>query len=106
MIAIFTGKGILHFAFAMSLEFILIATLLFLTYRRDGYRLKFSPGTAKDLLGKSVYYIFAGILVVIYGKVTEVLLLGKMVSEATVGYYSAGTMLCNAWPFVLTALID
>ncbi|MBR4422433.1 MAG: polysaccharide biosynthesis C-terminal domain-containing protein [Erysipelotrichaceae bacterium] len=29
-----------------------------------------------------------------------------MVDETTVGYYSAATMLCNAWPFVLTAIID
>ena len=45
-------------------------------------------------------------MIVVYGKVTDTLLLGKMVNEETVGYYAAGTTLCNAWPFVLTAIID
>ena len=103
---IISKKDIYWFAFAMSLDFIIIAVLLLSVYLKDRYDLRFSVPTAKKLLSKSAYYIFAGLLVVIYGKVTEILLLGKMVSETSVGYYSAGTTLCNAWPFVLTAIID
>ena len=99
-------KDIRWFAFAMSLDYIMIAILLLRVYLSDGHRFGFSFRTAKDLLRKSYHYIFAGILIVIYGKVTDVLLLGKMVDETTVGYYSAATTLCNAWPFVLTAIID
>ena len=94
------------FALAMSLDFVVIAILLVTVYRRDGHGFKVSRTMAKRLLGKSRYYIFAGLLVVIYGKVTDTLLLGKMVDETSVGYYAAATMLCNAWPFVLTAIID
>ena len=104
--AIFTKQNIYYFAFATSLDFIVVAMLLLSIYFKDGYHLRFSLDMAKTLLRKSSYYIFAGLLVVIYGKVTDTLLLGKMVSETSVGYYSAGTMLCNAWPFVLTAIID
>ena len=104
--AIFSRQNIYYFAFATSLDFIVVAILLLGVYFRDSNRLRFSVSMAKTLLSKSSYYIFAGLLVVIYGKVTDTLLLGKMVSETSVGYYSAGTMLCNAWPFVLTAVID
>ena len=94
------------FAFAMSLDFIMLAFFLLTAYFKDHNKLRFSLYRAKQLLGKSYHYIFAGILVVIYGKVTDILLLGKMIDETSVGYYAAATTLCNAWPFVLTAIID
>ncbi|MBQ5444452.1 MAG: polysaccharide biosynthesis C-terminal domain-containing protein, partial [Erysipelotrichaceae bacterium] len=75
-------------------------------YRFDHHSFKFSLTAALELLKKSRHYIVAGIMIVLYGKVTDVLLLGKMVDDTAVGYYGAATMLCNAWPFVLTALID
>ena len=103
---IFLKRSIYFFAFAMSLDFMMVAVLLLLAYFKDKQILRFSLPLAKDLLRKSGYYIFAGLLVVIYGKVTDTLLLGKMVSETAVGLYAAGTTLCNAWPFVLTAVID
>ena len=99
-------KGVFWFAFCYSLDYLMVALFLYVTYRKDHLKLKFSLSMAKTLLKKSRYYIFAGLLVVIYGKVTDTLLLGKMVNETTVGYYSAGTVLCNAWPFILTAIID
>lgn len=104
--AIITKKDIRWFAFAMSFDFMMVAILLLRFYFKDGNKLKFSFTMASHLLKNSYHYIIAGILVVIYGKVTDILLLGKMVDETTVGYYSAATMLCNAWPFVLTAVID
>ena len=106
IIGIMTGKDYRWFAFALSLDFIVIAGLLVTVYFRDHNNLRFSFSMAKRLLSKSSYYILAGLLVVIYGKVTDTLLLGKMIDETSVGYYSAATMLCNAWPFVLTAVID
>lgn len=106
IVGILLKKDIRWFAFAMSADYIAVAILLLSFYFSDKNKLRFSFDTAKTLLGKSYHYIFAGILVVIYGKVTDVLLLGKMVDETSVGYYSAATMLCNAWPFVLTAIID
>lgn len=104
--AILSKKNILWFAFALSLDYIMVALLLCIVYFKDRNSLKCSFSMAKTLLSKSYHYIFAGLMVVIYGKVTDTLLLGKMINETMVGYYSAGTTLCNAWPFVLTAIID
>ena len=106
VVVIITGKGTYWFAFAYAFDFLMVASLLLAMYRIDGYSFRFSISTSKYLLQKSHYYIFAGLLVVIYGKVTDTLLLGKMVNEETVAYYAAGTTLCNAWPFLLTAIID
>lgn len=100
------GKDIYWFAFAMSLDYIMLAILFVTFYLKDGNRFRFSFAEAKKLLKKSYHYIFAGVMVVIYGKVSDVLLLGKMVDEEAVGYYGAATTLCNAWPFILTAIID
>lgn len=44
-------------------------------------------------------------MVVIYSK-ADTIILGNIIDETNVGYYSAATTLCNAWPFVLTAIID
>jgi O-antigen/teichoic acid export membrane protein len=106
IIGILLKQDYRFFALAMSLDFAVIAILLIGVYHKDGNGFRFSWTMAGKLLTKSRYYIFAGLLVVIYGKVTDTLLLGKMVNETSVGYYAAATMLCNAWPFVLTAIID
>ena len=106
VIGILLHKDTRWFAFAVSFDFLMTAILLLSIYFHDHYRLRFSFKRAGSLLSHSRHYIFAGLLVVIYGKVTDVLLLGKMIDETNVGYYSAATTLCNAWPFVLTAIID
>ncbi len=106
ILGILLKKDVYWFAFGISFDFLMVAFLLLLVYFKDGNDLRFSFKMAKRLLSNSAYYIFAGLLVVIYGKVTDTLLLGKMIDETTVGYYSSATMLCNAWPFVLTAVID
>ena len=106
IIAIVLKKDIFWFAFAMSLDFAMIALLFIIIYFKDGNKFEFSFDIAKNLLKKSYYYIISGVLIVIYGKVTDTLLLGNMVNDTSVGYYTAATNLINAWPFILTAIID
>lgn len=105
-LGIFLNRPIGWFAFAMAFDYLMIALLFVMAYLRDDNVLHFSMDTARSLLVKSRYYIYAGLLVVAYGKVTDTLLLGKMVDDTSVGYYAAATTLCNAWPFILTAIID
>ena len=99
-------RSIRWFAFSMAFDYLMIALLFVMAYLKGGFALRFSFDTVHRLLSKSRYYIYAGLLVVVYGKVTDTLLLGKMVDDTSVGYYSAATTLCNAWPFILTAIID
>ena len=106
IIGVLLNKDVKWFSFAISLDYIVIAILLYIVYKKDKNEFKFSFKMAKCLLKNSYHYILAGILVVIYGKVTDILFLGKLVDETAVGYYTAATNLCNAWPFILTAIID
>lgn len=93
------------FAFAVSLDYLVISLLLLFIYFKEGNRLCFSLSVGKILLSKSSHYIFSGIMVVVYSKADNIIL-GKMIDETNVGYYAAATTLCNAWPFLLTAIID
>lgn len=105
IIGLVINKDIKWFAFAVSLDYIVIACLLVIIYFKDGHKLHFSIEIGKQMLSKSWHYLFANVLVAIYSQ-TDKILLGEMINEEAVGYYSAATQLCNAWPFVLTAIID
>lgn len=105
IVGLVTNKNIEWFAFAVSLDYLVISVLLLIKYFYDGNKLSFSIAVAKELLKKSSHYIVSGIMIVIYSKADSIIL-GKMIDETTVGYYSAATTLCNAWPFILTAIID
>ena len=105
IIGLVANKSIEWFAFAVSLDYLVISALLLIKYFYDGNKLTFSIIVAKKLLKKSSHYIVSGIMIVIYSKADSIIL-GKMIDETTVGYYSAATTLCNAWPFILTAIID
>lgn len=106
IVAIILKKNIYWFAFATSLDYIVVAILLVIIYFKDGHRFNFSISMSKKLLKNSFHYVLSSIFIVIYGKVIDSLFLGRMISEAAVGYYAAATLLCNAWPFVLQAIID
>ena len=102
---LFTNKDTQWFAFAVSLDFLVISLLLFVVYIKDGYKLKFSSSIIKKLLSKSNNYIFASLMIGIYSK-ADTIILGEMLDDTTVGYYAAATTICNAWPVVLQAIID
>ena len=100
-----TEKDVKWFAFAVSLDFLLVSLLLVFVYFTDGYHFKFSFELGKKLLAKSYNYIFAGLMIGLYGK-ADTLILGLLVDETNVGYYLPATTICNAWPFLLQAIID
>lgn len=93
------------FAFAVSLDFLIVSLLTISLFYKEGFRLHFNIKLVKTLLGKSYNYIFASLMIGIYTKI-DTILLGNMIDEKTVGYYTAATTICNAWPFVLQAIID
>lgn len=101
-----SGKPVLWFASSSMLEQLLTAKLLFSSYRRSGgSKLKFSREMAGALFQKSCHFILPGLMVAIYAQ-TDKIMLGKLMGQTEVGYYAAAGSLCNAWCFVLTAMID
>lgn len=105
IVMLILNKDIAWFAFAVSLDYLVIAVLLCYYYFKDGgQKFYFSWRLGKTFLGKSYHFIFSGLMVVIYGQMDKVML-GKMLNETAVGFYSAALSLCNSWAFVIAAII-
>lgn len=105
VIGLINKYGTEWFAFAVSLDFLIVSILTVGLYFKEGFKLKFNKKIIKPLLTKSYNYIFAGIMINVYSRI-DTIFLGEMIDETTVGYYTAATTICNAWPFVLQAIID
>ncbi len=103
---IVSGKSVVLFALATSIDYICVGLFLAIAYmRHGGGRLSFSFPYARRLLSRSVHYILPALMVSIYGQ-TDKLMLKQMLSESDVGYYATAVSICTAWCFVLSAVID
>jgi len=106
VVLIVTGKSVVFFAFATSVDYICIAVFLYMAYKKHGGgRLCFSAAYGKSLLAKSWHFILPGLMVAIYGQ-TDKLMLKHLFDNAEIGYYATATALCTIWCFVLSAIID
>lgn len=99
-------KDVQWFALASSIDYIVLACFLTVTYKmQGGPRFKFSWEKGKQLLGESYNFILSGLMVSIYGS-TDRFMLKQMINEESVGFYATALALCNMWVFVLAAIID
>lgn len=106
VVLLITKKPVTYFAFATSLDYICLAILLYLSYKKyNGGKLAFSKNYGITLLKKSYHFILPGLMVAIYGQ-TDKIMLKHMISNEEIGYYSTAVALCNIWCFVLSAIID
>lgn len=103
---IVTGKSVVFFAFATSLDYIVVGIVLIAVYKTEGgQRLSFSKEYGRSLLRSSWHFILPSLMVSIYAQ-TDKFMLKQMISDAEIGYYSTATALCTSWCFVLQAVID
>ena len=105
IVGLITNKDIKWFSFAISLDYIVLAVLLFTQYLKSGNNFRFDKTVAAEILKLSSNYLFASIMIAIYSR-ADTIFLGNLVDDISVGYYSAATTICNAWPFVLIAIIE
>lgn len=106
IILLILNKSVIWFAFATSVDYIAVAVLLYIFYRKSGGpRLSFSLVKSKQLLNSSYHFILSGLMVAIYGY-TDKFMLKQMLNSTEVGYYSTATAICGMWVFVLQAIID
>ena len=100
------GKSVEWFAFSTALEAAVVGAMLVWVYRRgEGQKLSVSLSAGKDILKRSYHFILSGLMVTIYGEMDKIML-GEMLSETAVGFYTAATKVSTMWSFVLTALIN
>ena len=106
IVLLILGKGVVWFAVSSSIDYIVIALFLFVAYKKNkGPKFTFSFKKAKQLLKSSYHFILSGLMVSIYNG-TDKFMLKQMIDEASVGYYTTATTLCNAWCFILSAIIS
>ena len=106
LILIFTGKSVVYFAFATSVDYICVAVLLYFEYKQyHGRKMRFDWSYGKKLLSKSYHFIIPSIMVAIYGQ-TDKFMLKQMINAEQIGYYSTALSVCSVWCFVLSAIID
>lgn len=100
------GKNVEWFAFSTALEAAVVGVFLLVVYQRgEGQRLSVSFSTGKDILKRSYHFILSGLMVTIYSEMDKIML-GQMLSETAVGYYTAATKISSMWSFVVMALIN
>lgn len=106
VILLATGQNVTWFALATSVDYICLAIILVVFYKKNnGPSLSFSWKYGKQLLSRSKHFILSGLMVSIYAQ-TDKLMLKQMLSEADVGYYATATTINNMWCFILAAIID
>lgn len=106
IVLLFLGKDVRWFAFASSVDYIVISILLIIIYKKcGGQKLEFSLIKAKSLLSKSYHYILSAMMIAVYGQIDK-LMLKQMLNGSEVGYYSIATTVCSMWVFILQAIID
>ena len=99
-------KDVLWFAFATSLDSIVIAILLYITYRRrSNTPLAFDSDLAKEMFSRSHHFIYSGLMVAIYSQMDSIMI-KEFLDTAATGYYSTATGINTMWSFILIAVID
>lgn len=100
------GKSVEWFAFSTALEAAMVAISLVWTYRKgSGGKLSVSISAGKEILKRSYHFILSGLMATIYGEMDKIML-GEMLSETAVGFYTAATKVSTMWSFVLMSLIN
>lgn len=106
IILLILNKSVFWFAFATSVDYIVLSVLLLIFYKKyKGPKLSISWKKGKSLLKQSYHYILSGMMVAIYAQ-TDKLMLKQMLDESAVGFYATATAICGMWTFVLSAIID
>lgn len=102
-----TGKSVEWFAFAASLDVILLAVFYALMFMRKNHiELGFSFTVWKRILKKSRAFILADIMVFLYGQMDRIMLKQLLGSTEKVGLYSAATVIAGLIALIPTGLLD
>lgn len=101
-----TAKSVIWFAFSNSLTSLVVAAVLLFFYKKNkAPLLKGDISAGMFVLKDSYHYILSGIMVALYAHMDRIMI-GKMMSDASVGLYTIGTAICGMWIFVPIAIIN
>lgn len=100
------GADLLWFAFATSVDTLVLALVLFIFYvKENGFRPMISLPLGKKLLKQSYHYLISGLIAILYSKIDQIML-GDMLDKASVGLYSAALTIAGLWGMIPSAFIQ
>ena len=108
IVLIISNASLVTFAVASLAEIVLGALGLFIAYRIEGNNIaewKFSIERAKELLNESWPLLLSGIAILVYMRIDQ-LMLGQMIGDTSVGFYSAALKLSEVWYAVPVAIMN
>ena len=101
-----TKKSIYWFAVSNALDYLIIAILSYIFYRKlGGEKLSFSWNTFWRMFKSSKYYILANMMVTVFAQ-TDRIMIKLMIDDTATGYYSAAVACAGITGFVFSAIID
>lgn len=105
---IFFRGSLLNYSFLYSLDALLSAFALFLTFKfifKKKIVLKLNIKYAKYILSNSWYLIISGLLVSVYMQIDKIMLGTMLPNKSEVGIYSVATQVAQLWFFIPMAII-
>lgn len=99
---------LIAFAWAGALEIILSAIGFSVAYKMNGHRIqswRWDLSLAQQLIRESWPLLISGLAVLIYTKI-DIVMLGSMIGDKSVGIYSAATRLSEVWYFIPLAILS
>ncbi len=104
---IVSGKSVVWFAFAVSLDIVVLGAILFLYYNKyKSQKLSYSYAIAIRILKSCLPFILANIMVIVYGHMDRIMIKQLMNSTTEVGLYSAAITICGIIGFIPVAILD
>lgn len=106
IVILMQSASVEFFAMTASIQgFVVLLIVAICFFKISHERLRFNKSVAKELISKSYHFIISGIAIMIYMQMDKVMI-GKMLGEEQLGYYSAASKVANLWLFVPRALIN
>lgn len=100
------GASVLWFGASTTVQALVCGMIIAVIFwKSKNFNLSFSMLTAKKLFDKSKHYVLAGLAIALYTQMDKVML-GKMMGEREVGFYTAAMTIAMLWEFIPTAIIN
>ena len=105
-ILVLLKANVYMFALSHSIDFLIIALILFTVYKKKGgKKLSFSFQRSKILLSVGKYYIISGLMVTLFTHTDRIMLKMMLGNEAT-GIYAAASTCAGMTAFIFAGIID
>ena len=100
------NADILWFAFATSVDTLLLSLILMLCYvRENGFHPKVSVRLGKSLMKQSYHYMISGLIAILYSKIDQIML-KQMLDTYSVGLYTVALTIAGLWGMIPSAFIQ